>query len=394
MHATEMIDKTIGEACQSIHKLRFVGLKDAASAATSSRCLSVTGLGRVVRAKDEKGGIKRMDRLIGNRNLHEELPAVYQAMAHWRLSKDVRPIILVDWSALKADNSLHLLSASLPSLGRSLPLYEEVHPESLLNNAEVHERFLNTLATIVPAGCRPIVVTDGGFKTPWFHAVAKLGWDWLGRVRGTVKLTRPGEETWIRCTTLMALLESDKPMYLGKFLLTQAKALPCAVYGLKKAPLRRVDRTARGVRALSKKSRVNAAREKEPWLIATSLPEGSQLVDAVIRAYRKRMQIEEAFRDAKDERYGLGLDMAMSKTKERYAVLLLIAALAMFVAWLFGKIAHGRNLHLRYQANTINYRQVLSFVYLGIRIARGGGIPVSQDDLHQARHALREAHAF
>ena len=235
-----------------------------------------------------------------------------------------------------------------------MPLYEEVHPESLLNNAEVHERFLNTLATIVPAGCRPIVVTDGGFKTPWFDAVAKLGWDWLGRVRGTVKLTRPGEETWIRCTTLMALLESDKPMYLGKFLLTQAKALPCAVYGLKKPPLQRVDRTARGVRALSKKSRVNAAREKEPWLIATSLPDGSRLIEPVIRAYRKRMQIEEGFRDAKDERYGLGLDMAMSKTKERYAVLLLIAALAMFVAWLLGKIAHGRNLHLRYQANTIS----------------------------------------
>ena len=51
-----------------------------------------------------------------NRNLYEELPTIYGAMASWRLSKDVRPIILVDWSTLKADNSLHLLSASLPSL--------------------------------------------------------------------------------------------------------------------------------------------------------------------------------------------------------------------------------------------------------------------------------------
>jgi hypothetical protein len=123
MHATEMIDKTIGKACQSIHKVRFVVLKNAAEAATSSRCLSVTGLGRVVRAKDEKVGIKRMDRLMGNCKLHTQLPTVYHAMARWRLNKDVRPNILVDWSTLKTDNSLHLLSASLPSLGQSLPLY-------------------------------------------------------------------------------------------------------------------------------------------------------------------------------------------------------------------------------------------------------------------------------
>jgi hypothetical protein len=93
-------------------------------------------------------------------------------------------------ATLKADNSLHLLSASLPSLGLSLPIYQEVHPELLQNNPEVHERFLEALAAMVPPGCRPIVVSNGGFKTPSFKAVAKLGWDWLGRVRGMVQLTR------------------------------------------------------------------------------------------------------------------------------------------------------------------------------------------------------------
>jgi len=114
----------------------------------------------------------------------------------------------------------------------------------------------------------------------------------------------------------------------------------------------------------------------------------------VINAYRKRMQIEEGFRDTKSERFGLGLNLAVSRSKERFAALLVIAALASFVAWLFGKIAHGRGLHLRYQANTVTDRLVLSFVYLGMRIARGGGLNVTTEDLRQARISLRDAHAF
>jgi hypothetical protein len=124
------------------------------------------------------------------------------------------------------------------------------------------------------------------------------------------------------------------------------------------------------------------------------LPADDTLTESVIATYRKRMQIEEGFRDAKDERYGLGLDMSLSKSKARYTVLLLIAALAVFIAWLFGKVAYQRKLHLKYQANTVTHRHVLSFVYFGIRIARGSGIPVAARDIVAARNSLREAHTF
>lgn len=394
MHATELLDRTIGPACQWMHKVRFEALKKATQAAMVARCMSVTGLGRAVEATCEKEGIKRMARLIGNKLLQAEAVDVYRAMAAWRLGGQERAIVLVDWSPLKKDNSLHLLSAYLPSLGRGLPLYQEVHPESLVGNRETQNRFLATLGTLLPPGCRPVVVTDGGFKTPWFRAVEAMGWDWVGRIRGTTRLTRPGEDTWIRCTKIAALLPRDREIHLGRFLLAESSRLPCSVYGLKKPPQGRVDKTARGHRALSKKSRTNAEREKEPWLIATSLQAESSLTGAVIAAYRKRMQIEEGFRDTKDERYGLGLDMSLSKTKERYTVLLLVAALAAFVAWLFGKVAYERKLHLKYQANTITHRRVLSFVYLGMRIARRGGIGIGRRDLHHARNALCEAHAF
>lgn len=394
MHATDLFDKTIGPACQWMHKARLDALKAAVEAAMIARGLSVTGLGRVVRATSEKNGIKRMDRLIGNNKLQAEAMDVYGAMAMWRLKGQERPIILIDWSPLKEDNSLHLLSAYLPSLGRGLPLCQEVHPESLVGNGEVQGQFLDTLQGLVPTECRPIIVTDGGFKNPWFRAVEAKGWDWLGRIRGTTKLTRSGEEAWVRCTKVAALLPRNKATYLGNFLLAESNRLPCSLYGLKSPPKGRVDRTAHGHRARSRKSRVNAARESEPWLLATSLPAGDTLTGLVIATYRKRMQIEEGFRDTKDERYGLGLDMSLSKSKERYTVLLLIAALAVFIAWLFGKVAYQRKLHLKYQANTVTHRRVLSFVFFGVRIARGGGMSVAARDIVAARNSLREAHAF
>jgi len=59
MHATELLDRTIGPACQWMHKVRFEALKKATQAAMVARCMSVTGLGRAVEATCEKEGIKR-----------------------------------------------------------------------------------------------------------------------------------------------------------------------------------------------------------------------------------------------------------------------------------------------------------------------------------------------
>jgi len=55
------------------------------------------------------------------------------------------PLIVIDWSDLKADQSLHLLRASLPVGGRSLTLYEEVHKQKDLGNRKVQHRFLQPL---------------------------------------------------------------------------------------------------------------------------------------------------------------------------------------------------------------------------------------------------------
>jgi transposase len=90
----------------------------------------------------------------------------------------------------------------------------------------------------------------------------------------------------------------------------------------------------------------------------------------VVKIYKKRMQIEEAFRDLKSSRYGLGFEDAYSKKIKRIEILLLIAALASFIAWLVGWIAEQNKLHYQFQSNSIKDRRVLSFFYLGCEVIK------------------------
>jgi hypothetical protein len=59
---------------------------------------------------------------------------------------------------------------------------------------KVHEQFLKVLQKRLPPRCRPILVTDPGFRTPWFKQVEALGWDWVGRIRNRHEVQLPGKE--------------------------------------------------------------------------------------------------------------------------------------------------------------------------------------------------------
>ena len=392
MHATEVLDTSIGQVCQTMHQGRFGALKVAVEAALSQRCVSVTGLGRAIEGKvDEKHSIKRMDRLVGNNRLLQEAPAVYRAMMRWLLTGIARPMVIVDWSPLTPDNRLHVLRASLSVSGRALTLYQEVHERRDLGSRAVQTDFLHRLAALLPDHCQPVVITDAGFKNPWFRAVEALGWDWVGRIRGTTQLTRPGEEKWLRCTFLGKVLRTGKPLYLGTFQVARSNPVECSVYGLRKIPKGRVRRTRFGQKAQSKHSQAAAHREREPWLIVTSLSDGEKLTRQVLAAYRKRMTIEEGFRDTKSEYYGLGLDRARSRSTGRFALLLLINSLALFTAWLFGKAAHLKKLHRRYQANTVTGRNVLSATFLGLRVIRRQALRLDAELLARIRGSLCES---
>ena len=90
--------------------------------------------------------------------------------------------------------------------------------------------------------------------------------------------------------------------------------------------------------------------------------------ESAVRLYGKRMQVEEAFRDLKSERFGLGLHASCSKDGKRIGVLLLAATLAAFAGRLIGAAAANRGLARQCQSNTRRSRAVLSVITLGRQV--------------------------
>jgi Transposase DDE domain len=134
-----------------------------------------------------KHHIKAADRLLGNRHLHAERDAIYRAIARTLLAGLKRPLIVVDWSDADLRRRWLMIKAAVAVGGRAVSVYEKVYPMKRYNSPKTHREFLDTLKAILPDGCNPIMVTDAGFRGPWFKAVEAQGWDWVGRIRNRIK---------------------------------------------------------------------------------------------------------------------------------------------------------------------------------------------------------------
>jgi Transposase DDE domain. len=390
MHATHVLDRHLRTHCQETHERRMDAVISMVNALLRGRVLTVTGLGRSLRGSTApKHQIKKADRLIGNPHLHSERNVFYRALISITLGKTRRPVILVDWSDVSDDRAFQKLRAAAAVEGRVLTLYEEVHPQSKSANRRVQNRFFKTLQRLLPEQCQPIIVTDAGFKNPWFNAVQALGWDFIGRVGGHIMLRDPDTETaWTRVEHIFATATTSA-RYHGEIELARANPLRCHAYTLKRKPTGRFKKTRFGTKCAMKHRLKNADRERTPWLLVTSLPGGQAISKAVIRLYRARMQIEEAFRDLKNHRYGFSFRDCMSRQPHRLENLLLIGALATLAAWMVGKVAELKGLHRQFQANTIRTRNVLSTFYLGCEVISSAWIKMTSTDYRDALRVLR-----
>jgi len=88
----------------------------------------------------------------------------------------------------------------------------------------------------------------------------------------------------------------------------------------------------------------------------------------VIKLYSKRTQIENSFRDTKNQRVGFSLNDTGTRDIERLTILLLIVYIASIGLWFIGQCAKENKRHYQFQANTIKHRDVLSNIYLGWQI--------------------------
>lgn len=352
------------------------------SALLVGRQLSLSGLGRaLVSPARVKHNIKRVDRLVGNRHLCAQRMQLYRTMTRLVVGQTQRPVIILDWSDLREDRSWQLLRAAVPIGGRALTLSEEVHPLSAYDNRQVRKQFLKQLKELLPPGCCPILVTDAGFRTPWFKQVEAMGWDWVGRVRGRTHYRLGNAEPWQACTALYATANT-RLRHIGAVELTHREAFPCDLYLVKKAKRGRQRLTSRGTRARGGHSLANERRQREPWLLVTSL--GARAAKKVMGCYQLRMQIEESFRDMKNARLGLYFRSARSNTVQRLSILVLIGSLATLVAWLVGHTMERCGLQRHYQANTIRHRTVLSTFFLGLQSFRRKSPTLTRADFEQA----------
>jgi hypothetical protein len=333
--------------------------------------LSLSSLGREIDLPiQERSAIRRSDRFLGNLKLHAEREQIFKIHASHVIGSYKRPDIIVDWSNIP--NTTHnTIRAALVVNGRAITLYEEVHPESKQNNTDINNQFLCNLRRVLPENCRPIIITDGGFHNDWFKQVLSLGWDYIGRIRAGSgkKFKLEDKEDWKSCSILMQKA-TKKPHYIGKVLLCKHNPINTFLYAYKE---KRKKRRPLDKLFQKRKGGPNADPRRttlEPWLLASSLHKGYNIPKKVTETYRNRMQIEEGFRDLKSSRYGFGFENACSKKIERIEILLLIAMLAAYIAWLVGRLAEKRGLHMHFQTNSIKNRRVISLCNLGCRLIK------------------------
>jgi hypothetical protein len=388
MQAGQVLDRLLRKICPDMHKLRRTALFVNVMAALHGAVLTVTHLGRSISSDaKEKHCIKRADRLLSNRRLQRERLEVYSALTRQLIGSKQRPVLLVDWSDMDECKRHFLLRASVPVEGRALTVYEEVHTLRTKEKPKTHQRFLQTLQKMLPLDCCPIVVSDAGFRTPWFKEVEALGWDWVGRIRNRHQVQLCGEAAWLPCKRLYDKATST-PRALGQARLTENNPITCRLVLYKGKPKGRVHLNRLGQASRSSHNRKHAQSQREPWLLGTSLPEGFKHAEKVVKLYALRMKIEESFRDVKSTRFGLSLELHRTYQVERLQNLLLIATLALMVAWLMGKATELTGQHRHYQANTIRNRVVLSTIFVGLKVIDDPRLTLRLADLLAALRCL------
>jgi len=349
--------------------------------------LTLTDLGRAMPSEAyTKHSIKRVDRLLGNARLQHERQLFYWKMLTALLGSLRHPLILVDWSPINAASDLYLLRASIPLAGRAFPVYESVHDRE--GCPQRQKQLLDALAIILPEQCVPVLVTDAGFRRPWFKAVKAKGWYYVGRVRNR-DLYRDEQGQWQPIKQLYQQTTS-RARSLGQIEMTRSAPHKVALYGIHQPPKGRKHRRVTGSIARNKLSRQNARREQEPWLLASNLPQPNWTARQVVGIYRKRMQIEEGFRDVKSLRFGFAFDLHRTRCPRRIEILLLIAALACYALYLAGLQAHTTGKSRRFQSNSVRHKTVLSLWRVGLEYLRRSASHLSCSALTKMELLLRD----
>jgi hypothetical protein len=360
MRATEILQEKLRPSLEFLHAKREGALWRVVDALLSGQLLWLTELGRSMPGNTStKHRVKAVDRFLGSPKMQMATPQVYAAVAGFLLLSIDRPIVLVDWTG--GESGHHILSAKVAFSGRALSILSRSYPDKKKANPDAEREFLDDLKKIIPAHCRPVLVTDAGFLFKWIDSVRACGWDYVARARLKKMIVRFNSRT-MRLQELYKLA-NQKPRSLGTLALGKANPREHRVV-LSAKPI------LKGRKNLGRKgrprnggiARVSRAAAREPLLLLTSLVEAPA---AIVETYRMRMQIEETFRDLKSYRYGWSTRLIRSRCSRRIDMLLLVGAIAALAMHVIGLTVRGTPLAHGLQTNTERKRTVFSTFFLG-----------------------------
>ena len=373
-----------------MHAARWRALHDVAAAAVCGKSLTLSALASgTTRDIHMRHRIKCVDRLLANTHLEKERIDAYRALAHQWLSGLPQLLIVVDWSPVTDDMQWHLLRASVVVDGRSITLFEEVHPRKQLTAFKVHEKFVKRLATLIPM-CQqpPIVITDAGFRTTWFRLIAKQGWGWIGRTRNR-DFVRQQDGEWFAAKKLYAnatAVATD----LGEYEAVRSHPLTCRFALIKTKPTGRKLNYPSGKEKRHTQAKKSAECNREPWLLSYSPNLAYLGAAAIVKLYAQRMRIEQQFRDTKNAAHGMGLARAKSRGQQRLQALLLIAHIAVMAKRLIGEAAEAAQLQLQLMSNNIKNRKTISVMTLATRVIERPDLLKQIADAWPYIYALRQ----
>lgn len=365
MFANKLLYEAMESACPSIHQARLTAVLEVAQALEKSRNLTLSAMGRCLAGQtDIKHKVKKVDRLEGNKHLHQELGELYKGLSDFvfsYLSYEGNIPIIVDLCFVKDDGAIQMLSAEVAVKGRSLPVYRELFKEGELSGRAAI--FVNRVKACLPQGRPVIVILDAGFSESWFQGIEALGWYWLCRLRSGKAVKLAEQAPWLSIKAFIPQVEIKTQCY-NKALLMKEHQRPCRIVTTRPAPKGRQVKLTRGKTTAKLASGAYQKAAKEPWILGTNLP-CTYKAAAIVKLYRKRMQIEESFRDIQSHQFGLSGRYIRTTCIHRWGVKMLLAAIVQITYWVIGIIGHSQGLQKLFQANTIKDRKIFSYFTLG-----------------------------
>lgn len=320
--------------------------------------LSVTEIGKKLTSNTTlKSKIYAANTLVNNYKLESQMITIYKGLAHffWRDMQEV--VILVDWTGA-CSAGYHALEASVVGHGRSLPIYHEVHPASVQENEDIHHQFLARLQEVIPSHLVVTLITDAGFHRNWFMQVLAMGWNVIGRIYSRYYYQLGESTIWHKVKDIV-FDKIGKAMALGKVKLGKTRnPLEGYLYTYKEKLSGKIRKKRNKYPSHDK---AHSEYYRNGWVIFSSINKSAQWL---ISYYKKRMQIEQNFKDIKNEQLGMGLRRNHSSGKTRINMLFFLAILLIIIAWWFGLIIEKLGKHRSYQANTIKNKRVRSLIHL------------------------------